>query len=291
MSEINEQGIINQSALKFIACEKPVEEADICLFGAPFDSTASFRPGSRFAPQAMRQDSWALETYSPYQDDDLENKKVCDCGDLELPLGETEAALAKIKDQAAAVCEAGKIPFMIGGEHLVTYGALEACYEKFGVNLRLIHIDAHTDLRDELFGVKLSHATVIRRCAEMLGDKKVYQFGIRSGEKQEFEWAEEHTTLHKFDLEGLEKTVERLRGYPVYFTLDLDVLDPSVFPGTGTPEPGGVSYAELQRAVIKICGELNIVGCDIVELAPGLDQSGASTAAACKILREMLIAL
>lgn len=288
----NNVGIpITQSVTKFIGCEKTTDEADICLFGAPFDSTASFRPGSRFAPQSMRADSWALETYSPYQDGDLEDKKVCDCGDLELPLGDTAAALDRIKDQAAAICSAGKIPFMIGGEHLVTLGALEACYEKFGVNLRLIHIDAHTDLRDEMFGAALSHATVIRRCAEMLGDKKVYQFGIRSGEKQEFEWAEEHTNLHKFDLDGLDELVEKLRGYPVYFTLDLDVLDPSVFPGTGTPEPGGVSYSELQSAAIKICGKLNVVGCDIVELAPALDQSGASTAVACKILREMLIAM
>ncbi len=291
MLENNGENNIAQSVTKFIGCDKTPDKADICLFGAPFDSTASFRPGSRFAPQSMRADSWALETYSPYQDGDLEDKKVCDCGDLELPLGDTEAAIEMIKGQTSAICGAGKVPLMIGGEHLVTLGAVEACREKFGLNLRMIHIDAHTDLRDELFGVKLSHATVIRRCAELLGDKKIYQFGIRSGEKQEFEWAEDHTNLHKFDLGGLDELIEKLRGYPVYFTLDLDVLDPSVFPGTGTPEPGGVSYSELQEAVIKICGGLNIAGCDIVELAPDLDPSGASTAAACKILREMLIAM
>ena len=122
---------IAQSVTKFIGCEKTADEADICLFGAPFDSTASFRPGSRFAPQAMRSDSWALETYSPYQDGDLEDKKVCDCGDLELPLGDTEAALEMIKNQAAAICDAGKIPFMIGGEHLVTLGAVRAALEKY----------------------------------------------------------------------------------------------------------------------------------------------------------------
>ncbi len=276
---------------QFMGCDKAPKEADICLFGAGFDSTASFRSGSRFAPSAMRNDSWTLETYSPYQDCSLEDKNICDCGDPELPIGDSEAALGSIKEYVSAICESGKIPFMVGGEHLLTLGALEACSEKFGVGLKLIQIDAHADLRDELFGVKLSHATVMRRCAEILGDKKIYQFGIRSGEKQEFDWADEHTFLHKFDFEGLDGTVERLRGYPIYFTLDLDILDPSVFPGTGTPEPGGVSYLELQNAVIKICKELNIVGCDIVELAPNLDQSGASTAAACKILREMLIAI
>ncbi len=290
MPETNEQ-IINQNVTKFIGCDASAEDANICVFGAPFDSTSSFRPGSRFAPQAMRPDSWALETYSPYQDKDLTDKKVCDCGDLELPPGDTEAALEQIRGQAEAMCRSGKIPVMLGGEHLVTLGAVRACYEMYGVNLRIIHIDAHTDLRDELLGVKLSHATVIRRCAEMLGNKKVYQFGIRSGEREEFEWAEEHTALTKFSLEGLSATVEKLRGYPVYFTLDLDVLDPSVFPGTGTPEPGGIGYSELPEAVIKICSELNIVGCDIVELSPHYDLSGCSTAAACKILREMLIAL
>ena len=173
----------------------------------------------------------------------------------------------------------------------MTLGSMRACHNKFQDELRVIHFDAHTDLRDELFGVELSHATVIRRCAELLGDKKIYQFGIRSGEKQEFEWGQRHNILNKFDLNGLDKAVEELKGKPVYFTLDLDILDPSVFPGTGTPEPGGIGYSELQEAVIKICGGLNVVGCDIVELSPHYDQSGASTAIACKILREMLLAL
>lgn len=277
----------------FLGCDAEYEESSICVFGAPFDSTTSFRPGTRFAPQTMRADSWGLETYSPYRDRDLTDTKIFDCGDLELPLGDTEQVLSIIEDFAAEIIKENKTPVMIGGEHLVTLGGVRACYDKYGDDLRIIHFDAHTDLRDEMFGVELSHATVIRRCSELLGDKKIWQFGIRSGEKYEFEWAKKHNTINKFDLNGLDDLICELKeaNLPVYFTVDLDVLDPSVFPGTGTPEPGGISYKKLQDAVIKVCGGLNIIAADVVELCPHYDQSGASTAIACKILRELLLAL
>ena len=119
----------------------------------------------------------------------------------------------------------------------------------------------------------------------------IFQFGIRSGDREEFRWGAEHVTTHRFDLEGLEEVLDKLAGKPVYFTLDLDVLDPSVFPGTGTPEPGGVSFDTLRRAVTLVCGRLNIVGCDVNELSPAYDPTGASTAVAGKIVREMLLAL
>lgn len=279
--------------LCYLGCDSDYESAEICVFGAPFDSTTSFRPGTRFASQAMRPDSWGLETYSPYQDKDLTNRRIYDCGDLELSFGDTEKALSHIEDFSSKLLSDNKIPLMIGGEHLVTLGSVRSAYEKFGDDLRIIHFDAHTDLRDELFGTEFSHATVIRRCTELIGDKKIYQFGIRSGEKHEFLWGEKHNYLHKFDLNGLNEAVEELKksANPVYFTLDLDILDPSVFPGTGTPEPGGISYLDLQKAVIKVCENLNIIGADIVELCPPCDQSGASTAIACKIMRELLLAI
>lgn len=284
---------LNRNLTTFIGCDSDYAEADICVFGAPFDSTTSFRPGTRFAPQSMRPDSWGLETYSPYQDKDLADRRIFDCGDLELSPGDTIKTLDMIESLSLKILNDGKIPLMIGGEHLVTLGSVRAAYDKYGAELRVIHLDAHTDLRDELFGAELSHATVIRRCAEILGDKKIYQFGIRSGEKHEFIWGESHNYLNKFNLNTLNDTIRSLKeeNCPVYFTLDLDVLDPSVFPGTGTPEPGGISYLELQSAVINICTNLNIVGADIVELCPPCDQSGASTAIACKILREMLLAI
>ena len=271
----------------FLGCDSGYAAARICLFGAPFDSTTSFRPGTRFASAVMRQDSYGLETYSPYQDKDLTDAAVFDCGDLELPFGDPAAALQQIEEHADALYQDQKVPCMIGGEHLVTLGAVRAAARRYP-DLHIVHFDAHIDLRQEYLGVQLSHATVMRRCHDLLGDGRLYQFGIRSGLREEFQWAQSHTCLTKFDFSGLEQAVQRLQDKPVYFSIDLDVLDPSVFPGTGTPEPGGVSFPALLDAVCKV-GTLNLVGMDVVELCPAYDQSGASTAAACKILRELLL--
>ena len=180
---------------------------------------------------------------------------------------------------------------MIGGEHLVTLGAFREVFKKYP-NVHIIHFDAHTDLRDEYLDVKLSHACVIRRCHDLVGDGRIHQFGIRSGERVEFRWAESgHTDLHKFSFDGLAETVKGLGETPVYFTIDLDVMDPSVFPGTGTPEYGGVTFMQLFEAIKTVCGGCNIVGLDVNELCPPYDQSGASTAAACKIIRELLLSI
>ena len=273
----------------FLGCDCPWEEARIVIFGAPFDSTTSFRPGTRFASKVMRSESYGLETYSPYQDLDLEDAAIMDSGDLELCFGDTERALQDIEQRAAEILEAGKLPFMIGGEHLVTLGAVRAAWKKYP-DLHILHFDAHTDLRQDYLGAALSHATVLRRIWDLTGDGRIYQLGIRSGMREEFQWAKEHTHLRPFDLHAMPEALSALRGKPVYFTIDLDVMDPSVFPGTGTPEYGGVSFKELLEAVLAGC-ELNIVGCDLVELAPAYDQSGASTAAALKIMREMLLKL
>lgn len=273
----------------FLGCEKGYEEARIVLYGAPFDSTTSYRPGTRFASRTMRAESYGLETYSPYQDLDLEDAAVFDGGDLELPFGDVTGALADIRAFARKIWEDGKLPFLIGGEHLVSLPAIEAAAEKYP-DLFLLHFDAHTDLREDYLGAKLSHATVIRRAWDILGDGRIFQFGIRSGERAEFRWAEEHTCLHKFDFEGLEERVGSLGGRPVYFTIDLDVLDPSVFPGTGTPEAGGVTFLALLNAALHVMEHCNVIGCDMVELSPAYDASGASTAVALKLLREILLA-
>lgn len=283
--------MLKSNVMNFIGCDAPYGEADVVLFGAPFDSTTSFRPGTRFASAAIRNDSYGLETYSPYQDKDMSQCRIFDSGDLELPFGDPGKALEDIKERTDIILDDGKIPFMIGGEHLVTLGAVRAAVKKYP-DLHIIHLDAHTDLREDYLGNPLSHACVLRRCWDLLGDGRIWQFGIRSGEGYEFQWAREgHTHLHPFDLEGMEEAVAALSGKPVYFTLDLDVLDPSVFPGTGTPEPGGVSFMELMRAVIHICSHVHLVGCDVNELCPIYDQSGVSTAVACKIIREMLLAM
>ena len=274
----------------FIGCDADYEESKIVLFGAGFDGTTSFRPGTRFAPSAIRNESFGIETYSPYQDKDMTDYSYFDSGDLELPFGSVRRTIADIAMRTDTILSDGKIPFMIGGEHLVTLGAVMAAKDK-AVDLYIIHFDAHADLRDDYLGQPLSHACVLRRCHELVGDGHIFQFGIRSGDREEFVFASEHTEMNKFDFSGLEEVVEKLKGKKVYFTLDLDVLDPSVFPGTGTPEAGGVTFDELRKAVTLVCSELDIVGCDVNELSPYYDQSGASTAVACKIIREMLLAL
>ena len=273
----------------FLGCDKTFDEARIVIFGAPFDSTTSYRPGTRFASRTMRAESYGLETYSPYQDLDLEDAAVFDGGDLELCFGDVDRALGAITDFTAKILEKGRLPLMIGGEHLVTLGSVRAVASKYP-DLHVIHFDAHADLRDDYLGARLSHATVLRRVWDLVGDGRIYQFGIRSGERAEFAWGEQHVVTRRFDFEGLEQVTERLKGKPVYFTLDLDVLDPACFPGTGTPEAGGVTFLQLLDAMIKV-GELDIVGCDINELSPQLDASGASTAVALKVLRELLLKL
>lgn len=272
----------------FLGCDNEFEDSKIVIFGAPFDSTTSYRPGARFASRIMRAESYGLETYSLYQKKDLEDIGVFDAGDLELCFGDTNLALKDIEEMTSAILDFGKLPFMIGGEHLVTLGSVRAVSRKYE-DLHILHFDAHADLREEYLGATLSHATVMRRIWDIVGDGKIYQFGIRSADRKEYEWGKEHVSTRLFGFQGLEEVIAGLEGKPVYFTLDLDILDTSVFPGTGTPEAGGVSFQELLEAVLKV-SRLNIVGCDINELSPQLDASGASTAVALKILREMLLA-
>ena len=280
--------MISPNVETFIGCDSSYRAADIVLYGAPFDSTTSYRPGARFGPSAIRHESFGLETYSPYQNADLTDFDVFDSGDLELCFGSSEAALADIEARAAEILKDGKLPLLLGGEHLVTLGAVRAVAQKYP-GLHIIHFDAHADLRDDYLGAKLSHACVLRRCHELVGDGHIHQFCIRSGERAEFEFAAQHTEMHKFDFTGLAELTEQLCATkePVYLTIDLDCLDPSCFPGTGTPEAGGVSFLQLLDA-IRTVAKANIVGADLNELAPMLDISGVSTATACKVLRELL---
>ncbi len=273
----------------FCGCDRSYERSRLVLFGAPYDGSASFRPGARFAPSAMRRDSWGLETYSPVLDRDLEDAAVCDLGDLELPAGGAELAFDRVGVLCRSIMQAGKIPVMIGGDHSLTFGAVRAALE-LHPHLHLVQFDAHTDLRDHYLGDRWSHASVMRRCQELLGPGRIHSFGIRSGLREEFEFSKTHTDLHPFRLDEVSVLLETARGIPLYVTIDLDVLDPSFLPGTGTPEPDGVTYADLIKA-LTVLSELEVVGTDMMELAPLLDPSGASTAVACKLLREWLLFL
>jgi agmatinase len=271
----------------FLGCESKYKDSRIAVFGAPFDSTSSFRPGSRFAPMAMRNDSFGIETYSPYQDKDMLDIKVFDGGDLELPFGNTEKSLQMIEKYADEIVGDGKIPFMIGGEHLVTLGAFKAVLKKYP-DICVVHFDAHPDLRDNYLGEKLSHASVLRRIHDLIGDDRIFQYGMRSGDKGEFLFAKDHTRLTKFNFDLLKDGIKEINNRPVYFTIDLDVLDPALFCGTGTPEAGGVSFKELLDAINEVT-KANVVGLDMVELSPSYDSSGVSTATACKLLRELVL--
>ena len=277
--------------MNFIGADRSFDDAKVVIFGAPYDSTTSFRPGTRFGPAAIRSESFGIETYSPYQDKDLEDDAaVHDAGDLELPFGAPDRALEMIEAKAAEILDAGKIPFLLGGEHLVTLGSVRAVAKRHPA-LRIIHFDAHADLREDYLGVRLSHACVMRRCHDILGDGRIWQFGIRSGTRDEFAFMKSsHVTTEPFSV----KTLSSLNfpvGTPVYLTVDLDVIDPSEFPGTGTQEAGGLKFTELFSALTEILARFNIVALDNVELSPSLDPSGRSTALACKLLREQLLAM
>jgi agmatinase len=267
------------------ACDS-YDDADWVLVGLPYDGTTSYRPGTRFGPEAMRPASWGLETYSPLQDKDLSSVRYYDAGELEFPLGNREEILSIIRENARDVIRDGKRWFGLGGEHLVTYPVIQAYVEKYP-DLGILHFDAHADLRDDYLGEKLSHATVLRRCVELIGPDRLVQIGIRSGPQEEFAWMRQHGTLLE-SMDDIPYGLKRLAGRPVFLTIDLDVLDPSIMSGTGTPEPGGLSFKEFVTW-LKHFEELNFVGIDVLELSPHYDPTGVSTAVATKVVREALL--
>lgn len=284
---------MNAQTNQFLGCDCPYAEAETVIFGAPYDSTTSFRPGTRFGPAAMRMESFGIETYSPLQDRDLvEDTKVFDAGDIELPFGAPEPALKMIESLAAEILADGKRPYLLGGEHLVTLGSVRAVLKKYP-DLVIFHFDAHADLRADYLGNPLSHACVLRRCHDLMGDGRIFQFGIRSGTRDEFQFMRDgHVTTEPFtDLTLVSVVASISKTTPVYLTIDMDVLDPSEFPGTGTQEAGGFRYNQLVSDMRQICSQLNVVALDNVELNPGLDPTGRSTALACKFLRECALAV
>ena len=258
--------------------------SDIIMLGLPFDGTVSYRPGSRFAPEQIRLASWGLEEYSPVFDKELADVNFHDAGDLEFPLGNTYKTLEQIRKNVEDIYKDKKRVFGIGGEHLVTLPEIQAV-SKYVDNLAIVHFDAHTDLREEYLGEEMSHSAVIRHCSKIVGAENIKQIGIRSGMKEEWEFMKNHNTLcHKFS------DLDCLKGKNIFVTVDLDCLDTSIMPGTGTPEAGGMTFKELNEW-FKYLSDFNIVGADVVELAPDYDASGASTAVATKVIRELLMAM
>lgn len=279
------------SGRKYILASKSYDEADTVIFGMPMDWTVSFRPGSRFGPNRVREASIGLEEYSVHQDKTLEDLSMHDAGDMLLPFGNAAKSIDMIEVWVDQLMKDGKFPMGIGGEHLITWPMIRSVSKKHD-DLTIIHIDAHADLREHYEGEKLSHSTPMRKACELLGPEKVYSFGIRSGMKEEFEYAASSGMfMAKYDvLEPLKKKLPELAGKPVYLTIDIDVLDPAFAPGTGTCEAGGISSRELIEAIGAIAGsDVNVVGADIVEVSPAYDHAEITAIAASKMIREMLL--
>jgi len=275
----------------FIKSHPNFEESQVVLYGMPMDWTVSFRPGSRIGPARIREVSVGLEEYSAYLDRELEDVKYYDAGDIPLPFGNPQKSIDIIEDFVDQVLAAGKFPLGMGGEHLVSWPVMKAMYKKYP-DLAIIHFDAHTDLREQYEGEPLSHSTPIRKIAEHIGPNNVYSFGIRSGMKEEFEWAKQNGMhISKFEvLEPLKEILPTLAGRPVYVTIDIDVLDPAHAPGTGTVDCGGITSKELLASIHAIArSEVNVVGGDLVEVAPIYDPSEQTANTASKLIREMLL--
>lgn len=272
----------------FLAAGEDLERAKIVLLGVPLDVTVSYRPGTRRAPAAIRQASWNLEEFSLYQERDLRTVAFADAGDLALPAGGLERSLNLITQATRSLAGAGKVPFFLGGEHLLTLGAVHALAEEYP-DLAVLQLDAHADLRSEYEGEKLSHATVMRRIADFLPPERIYQFGIRSATQEEVEFARARTRFFPGELETpLRRLRAELTGRPLYLSIDLDVFDPAFAPGVGTPEPGGVGVQEALAALSLLKG-VQIVGIDIVEACPPFDPSERTAALAALIVRELLL--
>lgn len=277
-----------EPAGRFLAARDNYEESDLVIYGAPMDCTVSFRPGARLGPGAIRLASPVLEEYSLSSRGDLREAAFFDAGDLLLPFGNAARSLQVIEKATAAICADGKLPLLLGGEHLVTLGALRALAKRHP-DLAVIQLDAHADLRAEYLGEKYSHASVMYHVKRELG-LEIFQFGIRSATAEEADFAKQHTHFYPFHvLTPLRESLSLLAGRPVYLTLDIDVCDPAFAPGTGTPEPGGITSAELLQVIPLLAG-LDVVGADLVEVSPAYDPAGITAVLAAKVIREMILA-
>jgi len=272
----------------YISANTSFEKSKAVILGCPYDGSASFRPGARFGPSAIRRASWGIETFSPYFQRDLTQYPIHDMGDLELPLGEKKISLGLIRKAFGQILSKRKFPILLGGDHLITLPIIEEILPIYP-RVHLIQIDAHTDLREEYLGESLSHSTVMRKVVDHLGEGRLLQIGIRSGTEDEFKLARRMKSIVSLDSSSLSSMIKRLRNQPVYITLDLDVIDPSLLPGVGTPEPGGFTFQEIISLLRKL-QTLHVVGFDIVELTPDYDPTQVSSVTASVILREMILA-
>jgi agmatinase len=272
----------------YISASASFEKSRAVILGCPYDGSASFRPGARFGPSAVRRASWGIETFSPYSGRDLSQLSVHDMGDLELPLGEKKLSLTLIRKALRKILSEKKFPISLGGDHLITLPIVEEVLRVYP-SLYLLQIDAHADLREDYLGETLSHCTVMKRVLDRLGKGRLFQVGIRSGTEEEFELARRMKSIVSVDQDSPRSMVKRLRNKPVYLSLDLDVIDPSLLPGVGTPEPGGFTFQGF-ISLLKELQPLHVIGFDMVELTPDYDPTQVSSITASVLLREMILA-
>lgn len=272
----------------FMGSTEDYQQAGMVLLGAPLDLTVSFRPGTRQCPQHVRQVSYGLEEYSVDLGRDLADYSYYDAGDVALAPGSVQESLRRIGRAVETILADGKFPLVLGGEHLISFAVINEIVTKYP-GLAVVHLDAHADLREDYLGERFSHATVMRRVADLIGSKNLYQFGIRSGTRDEFAYARHNTNMHINEvLAPLRESLPFLQDRPVYVTLDIDVVDPAYAPGTGTAEPGGCSVREILQAV-HLLGGLQVVGFDLVEVSPHYDHSERTSLLAAKLVREAIL--
>jgi len=285
--------LFNNDGGIFMGSQRSIDKCKVSLLGVPYDGTCCFKPGSRFGPSAVREDSYGIETYCPQLNLDLEDINFADLGSLDVPLGDAKLIIECVKDATNILLKNNLKPLIIGGEHSITSGVIKSLITKYP-DLILIQLDAHADLRDQWLGNKYSHACTMKRCLEILPSKKIFQIGIRSGTKSEFfemknsKRLVHHTLGEKAN--HLEKALKGLKGKPIYLTFDLDWFDPSIMPGTGTPEPGGYFWKDFAE-IVEVIKSHNLIGADVVELAPKLDNSGISSILAAKVIRSLIMLL
>lgn len=274
-----------------------LQPGGVNIIGAGFDGTACFRKGAAAGPDAVRRVSADIESYSPYLDRDLADAVFYDLGNIRVGNSgdagdDWQVFLEAFNGLLEPADLAGKSIRLLtlGGEHSVSYPVI-AKYLAVFPDLLLLHLDAHADLRDGYEGYHYSHASVIRRCLDHFGaGQELAQFGIRSGTREEFAWMRRKKTLYG-DLRQFLSFVRQVpKERPLYLTLDLDYFDPAFLPGTGTPEAGGEDFHSFVD-IIKMVSEKNLVGADVVELAPVIDPTGNSDVFAAKVVRELILAL
>ena len=292
-SSLTDLSIFNNDGAIFMGAQRSLDHCKVSLLGVPYDGTCCFRPGARFGPSAVREDSYGIETYCPQLNLDLEDIKFADVGSLDVPLGDAKLTLDYIKDATDILLKNNLKPLIIGGEHSITSAVIKSIITNYP-ELIMIQLDAHADLRDEWLGSKFSHACTMKRCLDILPSKKIFQIGIRSGTKLEFIEMKKTKRLipHYLGNEAkyLEKALKDFKGTPIYLTFDLDWFDPSIMPGTGTPEPGGYFWRDFE-AIVEVLKSHNLIGADVVELSPKLDHSGISSILAAKVIRSLIMLL